>query len=459
MRNNKNLTIKRVFYKPLKIVMVYFLILIIIYIWGPMEWRTENPFLLYMFLFLSQGLIYLGYTTTIKKMYKKDQVYSRQNTRLLILNHSLILKCLSVLISINLIMTVLMFIRTTGLSSFSVDHIINNLISGITDPGAQYYSKFDRENNLYGGNILAPLYTLLSPILWPVIPLSIIYYKKLSIINKAFLILTVLLESIRWISNGTNKGIVDLVLIILSVLMLKQLQKKHDRVVELVSKKSKRIRIAIFTVMLIIVGLSVFENNISSRINENYYTVSAITNNTNINEDAPLMKLVPQDIQPLLVYATQYLTQGYYGLSLTLDEPFVPMFGIGNSYFLISNIEQLYDVNIFQYTYQSRIQFKGWDPLLNWSSIYSWLANDFSYFGVLLLMFFLGKYFAIVYYKSLVYKDPITSVLFSLLLICFFYFPANNQILSTPSMFMSFLGLNLLWFYKINTKRKGKMEN
>lgn len=232
------------------------------------------------------------------------------------------------------------------------------------------------------------------------------------------------------------------------------MQRRYEKVTRDVKRRNKRLRIIVITALLIIIGLAIFNNNISSRVNENYYTISAITNYTPINLESPLMKLVPENIKSLMVYTTLYLTQGYYGLSLTFDEPYIPMFGIGNSYFLLVNAEQLLDMDFWKYTYQSRVEYKGWKPLLNWHSIYSWLANDFTYLGVLVLMYFIGKYFAIVYYKSLVYKDPITSVLFCLLVISFFYFPANNQIMSTPAMFMAFLGLNGIWIYKNVTKKE-----
>lgn len=454
---NKDQTSSRILlYKPIKILMFYFIGLIILYIWGPFEWRTQNAFLLYMFLFVSQGLIYLGYTTTMRIIHRRDVILQdEENTELLILSHSTILKFLRVFIIINLILIFMFLIRSTGLSSISLDQIINNLVKGITDSGGQYNSKFDTVK-VFGGDILAPFFTLMSPLLWPVLPLSLIYFKKLGHINRIFVIITIVLETIRWISTGTNKGVIDLILIIIAVVFLKQWQKRYEGLVSNRYKIGKRIKVSFIIILLVIMGLSVFENNISSRVQGNYYILSLITSNTEVNLDSPLMKLVPQSIQPLLVYSTQYLTQGYYGLSLSLNEPFIPMFGIGNSYFLIENFKELLNVDFFKYTYQARIAYEGWDPLVNWHSVYSWLANDFTYFGVLVLMFFLGKYFAIIYYNSVVLKDPVTSVLFCMLVICFFYFSCNNQVLSSPSTFMAFWGLNALWFYNKKIKRRGR---
>lgn len=210
----------------------------------------------------------------------------------------------------------------------------------------------------------------------------------------------------------------------------------------------------IISLFLIFSGFSLFQNNISSRIDGSYSIIKSITNQTEVNVEAPLMKVIPQDFQPLLVYTSLYLTQGYYGLSLALNEPYIPLMGIGNSYFLISNFEELLGLDIWSYTYQARLAVDGWHPLMNWHSIYVWFANDISFVGVLILMFFIGKYFAHVIFRSLVNEDPIASVLFCLLVISFFYFSSNNQVLSSPSLFMSFIGLNILWYYKINFNKK-----
>lgn len=451
--NKENNSIsKKIFYIPLNIFIIYLVFILILYIWGPLNWRTENILLFYSYIILSQVLIYLGYFLTINKL-NRNKNFEEEESNKLLLTHTSVLKLLKILIPINLLMTCLILIKTINGSTFSINYIINSFIKGLSDAGGQYNSHFTTEKS-FGGNLLAPMYTLMSPLLWPVLPLSFIYFKKLNFLNKIIVILTLIFEVFRWISIGTNKGIIDLILIMLSIIFLKRYQKKYDNIAINKINKQKRIKFTIITSLLIVVGFIVFNNNISSRISTNYYIVSSISNDTEINFDSPFMLMLPKSIQPLFIYTTVYLTQGYYGLSLALNEPFIPMFGVGNSYFLIDKLESVLHIDIWKYSYQSRIHYKGWDPFVNWHSIYLWLANDFSFPGVLLIMFFLGKYFAIVYYKSVKYKDPITSVLFCLLIICFFYFPCNNQVLSTPSTFMTFWMFNIFWFYKTKIKRK-----
>lgn len=449
-----NYKLRKYFFKPIHIIFLYFIFIYILYLFGPLEWKTQNPFFLFVFLLLSNILLYVGFSYTIRNQiikYKKN----RHNNILIrkSLSEFKVLKSLRILILINLVMSIMLLIRNTGLSSFSLNEILANFFNGISNAGLQYSSKFQTEK-VFGGDILAPLTTLLSPILWPVLPLSIYYFKKINLFYKFLVILTIITESIRWISIGTNKGIIEISLIIVAILFIKKQQQKVDGEVKK-NVNDRKVLITVITIIILILGLSIFENNISSRIDGNYYIISSMTNNTEINMESPIMKIVPESIHPLVIFMSTYLTQGLYGLSLTLDEPFIPMFGIGNSYFLISNFQDLLNVDIWQYTYQYRVLYKGWDPLVNWHTIYSWLANDISYLGVLLVMLLLGSYLAIVYFRTVINKDPIAIVLFCMLVLMFFYFPMNNQILSYPSTFMSFTVINIYWFYKIKIRKRG----
>lgn len=454
--NTSHLKIKTL-YNPMRIAQIYLIGIIVLYILGPLEWRTENPFLFYMFLFSAQGLLYLGYSTTMKRLYlnNENDEQAVEEEKTLIIGHKAILKYLKVFIVINLILTCMYLMRNTGLSSFSISQIIDNFNKGLINANSQYLAKFDTEIGFWG-RILTPIITLTSPLTWPVIPLSLVYYKELNLINKVLTVLTIFFEAARWVSTGTNKGIIDIILIFIAVILIKQWQKRYEISVNKTSKKRHSFRNLIIIISFLVIGFSVFGNNISSRLNENYDTVTLITGMTEVNLKAPLMIMSPQSLQPTMVYMTQYLTQGYYGLSLALDEPFVPMFGVGNSYFLIKKFQDLLSINIWQYTYQARITYKGWDPFVNWHSLYMWLANDVSFLGVLVLMYFFGKYFAVVTFKCIVYKDPIASALFCLILLCFFYLPCNNQILSSPITFMAFWGLNAFWFYRVLRKSERK---
>lgn len=430
-------------YIPIAYVQLYLTATILLYILGPLEWKSQNPVMLFSFILLSQALLFFGYMLEMNKMTKRNTVNNHVDNYVQLDSKEKTLKFLNIFIVINLIITILYLMRNTGMSSFSLAEIISNFSKGLTDSGNQYLGKFNEEIS-FGGGWLAPLITISSPLLWPVIPLSFYFFKDLKFYNKLIIILTVFFEAARWISTGTNKGVIDLILTFVFIVFIRLWNKNYLAN----EKKSKKQIVYIAAILsLILLGFTLFVNNIDSRLNENYNTVTKITGDTKVNLDKPLMKLMPDELNSLFVYTSQYLTQGYYGLSLALDEPFVPMFGVGNSTFILENLKEI-NIDLYQYTYAERIAYEGWDPSMNWHTIYVWLANDLSFFGVLVAMYFIGVYFAHVSYRCIANKEPIAISLLILLLLGFFYFPANNQIMASPITFMAFWGINAYWIFK-----------
>ncbi len=234
-----------------------------------------------------------------------------------------------------------------------------------------------------------------------------------------------------------NKGIIELLLIFGTVLMIKRLQNRYLSFTS--SKKSikNKLKFYVPVIILTILGFVMFSNTIDSRVG-GIWDQEFFQKNASINANAVLMHVVPDSFKPTMVYMTSYLTQGYYALSLALNEPFTPMYGIGNSMFLMDNFKKILGTDFFQYTYQTKLDYLGWDPLVNWHSIYVWLANDISFYGILPLLYFLGKFFGKISIDTINNKNPIACAIFCLLLVMFFYFPLNYQILSYPTTSWAF---------------------
>ena len=171
-------------------------------------------------------------------------------------------------------------------------------------------------------------------------------------------------------------------------------------------------------------------------------------NNTEIDINTPIVSQLSRDLQISYVYISSYLTQGYYGFSLALDEEFIPMFGIGSSMFLIENSSELIDENLYELTYMYRIRDEGWDPFVNWHSIYVWLANDFTFIGVIFFMFFLGYLFSDIFINAIFLKSKLAISLLCMTMIIIIFIPANNQLLSYPSTFISFWFILILYLLR-----------
>jgi len=300
-------------------------------------------------------------------------------------------------------------------------------------------SKFGR---VYGtwGTIVAYLTTFSSFFLWGDIPFGLLFFNRFSFPCKLLVIGTVFVEAVRWLSAGTNKGLIDLILIILCVVYFKLGMSNHEK-----RKQTKKTRWIVIAVVLVIVGVNYFAVNIDGRVSGNYqYLLNSIRGAAEYNRESIIIKVFPL-FSSASTYITDYLTQGYYGLSLGLEQPFIPMFGVGHSPFLIENIEQILNVDIAQFTYASRIDNSIWSAATNWHTAFLWIANDVSPYGVPIITFIIGYYFGFIV-NHLFQNDLVMFPLFCIFMQMFFYFPMNNQIFASPFSYMGFVGLNLYIF-------------
>lgn len=416
-------------YTPIILVQIYLIGTIILYSFGPLQWDTNNKVNFYILIFLYQFSLLFGYISGVKI----------KNTRKSInIEKKKLEKYLTICLILNIIITLLMTVRLSGMNNISIAELYENFINGITNPEVQYNSKFN--SVIYGGKLLTYCSVILSPITWTSIPLGLYYFKKISPKIDILLISAIVFEVMHWIIRGTNKGLFDLLIMIISIQMLKTMRVKNKKRINLKSK------IIIFLCVYFV--LSFFIKNIMGRIGGNISILSQINGGTTIDTNKGLLLYLPSWINTLLILLSSYLTQGYYAMSMAINIPHTPMFGVGHSIFLIENIKELIGVDLFKYTYQFKLEDFGWDSRVNWHTLYMWIANDVNFIGVVLVMFLLGYLFAVLVKDFMKNESEISICLLVLFTIMFIYIPANNQIGTSPYTAISFLVLMILWFVK-----------
>jgi hypothetical protein len=142
-----------------------------------------------------------------------------------------------------------------------------------------------------------------------------------------------------------------------------------------------------------------------------------------------------------------YLTQGYYAVDLSLQEPFVPMWGVGHSVFLTRQAVRVTgDASLFERPYPVRIEERGWHSTIYWASIYPWIASDVGFVGVVVVVFLVGRLLALVWIDVLGGENPLAVALFGQMVLMLYYFPAHNRVLQTGEGVVAFWGLLLLWW-------------
>jgi hypothetical protein len=118
---------------------------------------------------------------------------------------------------------------------------------------------------------------------------------------------------------------------------------------------------------------------------------------------------------------------------MSFDVEHSSTFGFGNSIFLARNADAIFDTNKFTTTSIPGLleDQTGWGMLSLWHSIYPWLASDFGFIGALFVLAMLSYLFALSWGNSLVTLSPRWIVLAYLMIILFYYIPANNQVFQT----------------------------
>lgn len=150
--------------------------------------------------------------------------------------------------------------------------------------------------------------------------------------------------------------------------------------------------------------------------------------------------LAGRDFARGLAVVVHYPTHGYRGLALNLDtafsDPTAWTEGRGSSRAVDSYWEQYVGGSAFDETFPALTEKRtGWSATTSWATVYPWLASDFSWPGVLILMFFLGRWTARMWLRSVSFHDPLALMLFSQLALFVAFVSVNNQVLiSRPAL-------------------------
>lgn len=142
-----------------------------------------------------------------------------------------------------------------------------------------------------------------------------------------------------------------------------------------------------------------------------------------------------------------YFTNGLCGLNLSLQLPFEWTYFLGNSYSTAKIAEVFIGENgaILSHSYPFRAEELGWG-LDKWHSIFSWLASDFTFFGVLLLSFLFAFAYGRLWVNSIVNTNPLARPLFVYLSLGIIFTYSNNQLVHSLSGVMTLLFLTLFYF-------------
>lgn len=407
---------------PILFFFCYLNFTVILFVVGPWEYPVESAFRLYLFLASAHIALLLGYLSV---GFRSPTGYSGRWSP-------------SKLIRISVFLSLLLLLPT---SHFRTGRFIPDVVAGITDPGGAYAQSFAlREGGEGGEPLIEYVRILLGPLLYMALPLTVFYWDQLSRRMRIAGIGSILGTIALFIAMGTNKAIADTVLLVPCLVFAAYCAGR----MKLNRKKVLKISAACLVAFLLFVayfGLAVSSRE-GSVVSAGYFLAA----HARVDDDNFLVRNLSPRTATALIGLDVYLTQGYYALSLSLREPFVPMYGVGNSIFLYRQATRITgDAGISELPYPVRIEKYGWDAQGLWSSIYPWIASDVSFPGTIVVVFLIGRLFAQSWLDTLGGDNPIAVVMFSIFVIVLFYFPANNQMLQSGEGFTAFWGTLILW--------------
>jgi len=403
----------------------YLNITVFLFAFGPWDFPVRDGTKLYGFLAFAHLSLFIGYISAA--FGRPKGYYGRFKVERLVL--------------ISLCLNFALLIPT---SAFRTGSIIPDFVAGLSNPGFVY--KSTNEMRAQGGGAVEYIRIIVSPVLSLLLPLTFFYWGRLRPIVKFFSVFSMFCFLAIYVATGTNKGIADFVLLVPCIVLAKFLAGQS---------KIKWQRIILWVLICgFMFGLffSFFAASMNSRMGSQDAVVSFLIPNSQADLDNFIINQLPAELKAPVAALIGYSTQGYYGLYLSLEKPFVPMFGVGNSMFLYHNAIKIIGMKeIEEMPYPIRTREDGWDGMAQWSTIYPWIASDVSFLGTIIVVFFIGRLFASSWVDTLRGDNPYGVAVFTQFLIMLFYFPANNQVLQNGEALFGFYGLLLFWFF---TKQK-----
>jgi hypothetical protein len=406
---------------PIVFFISYLTFTVLLFAFGPWRYPMAKTGKLYLFLAFAHLALFLGYLSAIFRA----PAVSRFR-----LNYG-------ALVIISSVVALLFFFPT---SAARTGHAIPQIVEGLNDPGVAYAASLRLREAETG--FVEYLRILLGPVLALSFPLTWFAFRQLTPLQRMLGISAMLSTVVLFIAMGTNKAIADTVLLIPWMVWAGHLAS--------VSRLTRKFGLSIAAIALLgFTGfLLFFAKTTAGRAGSIAVAGILPTTGAYVDADNKLTRNLP-DSAAIGVYGlTHYLSSGYYALYLSLKAPFVPCYGVGNSIFLYRQAARVSgDKSILRKPYPVRIEQYGWDAYGLWSSIYPWLASDVSFPGVILLVFLIGRLFAMSWLDTIGGANPLAAVVFAHFIIMLFYFPANNQLMQSGQDFTAFWVILVIWLF------------
>lgn len=325
-------------------------------------------------------------------------------------------------------------------------------IYAIFDQGQAYRDFQARIQEFQGSRApLVAVRTLTQWLVYAVIPLAVFRWSSLNFTMRLLLAGTILSAAIFSLLRGTDQGTFDLGFVFaasLCVVTARNCTKAGRSIGSLLFTRRGVIAMVLVGVFAVL-ALNVFierkvqryEGNVSNLCIGEYYQIC-------VNARHPLILEMNDRDRFAFGMITSYASQGYYGLARSLDRGFYSTFGIGHSSALTRLYEMVTgDTKLYEKSFTFRLRQDGWSDLYQWSSIYTWIANDIGFLLTLPFVGFLAWLWGGSWRDAVGGDNDAAGIAFCMLTQTFIYSPANFQLVLVADTYAALLVWLGIWFY------------
>jgi len=273
-----------------------------------------------------------------------------------------------------------------------------------------------------------------APLTFAVVPLGLVYWAKLTWIQRGFVALSIATTILISLLRGTDREFADLTIVGLGALLIAVARSKTEAAGSLMLFVRRYWPIVILGVIFLTMAASLFSERKSERLGGVQNRTVACVNVSNIcaDIDAPLIAWMPLEARFATSLFILSSASGFYGLGIAMEKDFQPSYGVGHSPATLAIYELATgDDELKRRTYTYRNGFEGWSELNYWSTLMTWIANDVGFGGTLIVILTIGWLFGRTWQSATLGGSDAAAVLFCALMITMFYLTANNQLLGS----------------------------
>lgn len=428
---------------PLILVEIYLLFTVYLAFYGPVNWGFENEPELLTYIFLYHLAFIFGYVWCVyRQPVKGESVNGKVELSFLVVKYYWVILFFAFLGSM------IFFKNITMSDSFVPVGIYDSIKLGILNPALarNLYAEKLFSGEYKGSTYLTACMLFLSVFKYCLVPIIVFKWTSLSLVKRILGIVVAIIPLLGGVAmslSSINFAYFFTISVCLFVIFMSE--GKDEGVKGL--KNRKGVILSLFFMCLfsfwqfysVKSGTNLYSVVVSGEKPATFDYLSA--NKVTFKRETGEYKGVAYDFYEKI---SVYICQGYKGMSLSLNENFDSTYGVGHSIFLQRVFEDYLGFDVRSRTYQRKITDR-WDENIYWHSAYSYFANDVSFYGVTLIMFAIGFYFAKVVYAALIMGDFFAKLLLPLFALMFLYFPANNQVFSFLESMMSYWVLTLIF--------------